>query len=303
MSLTPVVEEALAFLRPLIPPGVRVERLLAADCPGVSADSGQIHQVLINLATNAVHAMEAGSGTLTISLERVRLDERFATVHPPLRAGEHAVLTVQDTGCGMDAATLARLFEPFFTTKPPGSGTGLGMAVVLDIVKAHQGAIVVRSTVGAGTTFQLFFPQAEGTARVQTAAAPPARQGHGEHILFVDDEVYLVQMGSALLSRLGYQVSAFTDPELAIEAFVAAPKSFDALVTDLMMPGLPGTELIRRALQIRPDLPVIVTTGYTAPENLERVVALGPHSLLEKPYSADKLSDLLGQALGRPAAK
>jgi signal transduction histidine kinase len=162
MHLGPVVEEALAFLRPLIPPGVRVEKALDKTCPPVSADSGQIHQVLLNLATNAVHALEGRGGALTVSLARCYVDGAFAAAHPALRPGEHVLLAVGDTGCGMDDATLRRLFEPFFTTKPPGAGTGLGLAVVLDIVKAYQGAIVVRSAPGAGSTFELYFPVVEG---------------------------------------------------------------------------------------------------------------------------------------------
>jgi CheY-like chemotaxis protein len=202
----------------------------------------------------------------------------------------------------MDSATLARLFEPFFTTKPPGTGTGLGLAVVQDIVKAHQGIIVVRSAAGAGSTFELYFPAAEGVAQKQAAARPLLALGQGERILFVDDEEYLAQMGSALLGRLGYQVTAFTDPQKALAAFIAAPGSFDALVTDLTMPGLHGSDLVSRVHQVRPDLPVIITTGYSGPHDQERARAMGPHRVLEKPFSVEKFSELLERALGRGGA-
>jgi signal transduction histidine kinase/FixJ family two-component response regulator len=302
----PVVQEVLSFLRPLIPPNVVVKVPLPAEQPMMLADAGQFHQVLLNLCTNALQAMNGCGGTLTVTLEPVKVTPAFARA-PRLQPGDYVRLTVSDTGCGMDDATLARLFEPFFTTRAAGMGTGLGLAVVQDVVNNHQGAIAVSSAIGKGSSFELYFPQPGGSSAggesPATEQAPVVRSGaasgHGERILFVDDEEYLAQMGVALLARLGYRVSAFTDPEQAWAAFAAEPGAFAALVTDLTMPGLKGTDLASRIRQVRPDLPVILTTGYSGPHEVARASSLGFHRLLEKPFTVEKFSNLLERALDK----
>ena len=281
------------------------------ECPMVIADGGQMHQVLINLCTNAVQSMSPGPssraerrdqerlGTLTVSLESEIVGPDLARLHAPLRPGAHALLTVSDTGCGMDESTLGRLFEPFFTTRSSAGGTGLGLAVVQSIVKNHQGAILVSSQVDQGSSFRLYFPLAEESCTRHGFSSPNLYPGRGERILFVDDEEFLTQLGAALLARLGYRVSAFTDPEKALAAFAAEPSGFDALVTDLTRPGLKGTDLANQMRQVRPDLPVVLTTGYSGPHELERARMLGFHRVLEKPFTVEKLSIVLGMALGR----
>jgi signal transduction histidine kinase len=307
MHLGPVVQEALALLRPLIPASVAVQVNLAAECPMVLADASQIHQILINLTTNAVQAMDSRGGVvggvppaepprLTVTLQPLMVDMDFATAHPPLVPGAHVKLTVSDNGSGMDGETLNRLFEPFFTTKPPGVGTGLGLAMVKNIVENHAGAITVASALGRGSTFALHFPAAEGSA-LPGSTNPTMLLGHGERVLFVDDEELLTRMGEAMLSRLGYRVTTCTDPQKALKTFLAEPAGFDVLVTDLSMPGLKGTDLAMRMRQVRPDLPVILTTGYSGQKEMERAQALGFHRVLEKPYSVEKISTLLGLAL------
>jgi signal transduction histidine kinase len=294
----PVVHEALQFMRPLVSDEVRIEAQLPADGPLIEADAGQLQQVVLNLCTNAMQAMSEKGGVLTVAVEAVAVEAAFADLHPPLKPGPHVRFVVRDTGVGMDAATRARLFEPFFTTKPPGVGTGIGLAVVQGIVKGCDGAIAVESRPGEGTTFALYFPACESAAE----GGRPAVPGKGEHLLLVDDESYLVEIGKAVLTRLGYRVSGFTDPEQALAAFTAQPDDFAALITDLTMPALKGTDLAQRMRAVRPALPVVLTTGFTGPHELERARALGFTRILEKPYTVDRFVDVLTKALSEAPA-
>jgi CheY-like chemotaxis protein len=237
--------------------------------------------------------MSEKGGELAVLLEAAEVDAELAGRLEPLRPGPHVRLVVRDSGTGMDGETLSQLFEPFFTTKPPTVGTGLGMAVVQGIVKSHDGAIAVTSRPGEGSTFTLYFPAGDTPADGNKPAVP----GRGEHLLFVDDEDYLVQMGTVLLTRLGYRVSGFADPQKALAAFAENPTGYDALVTDLNMPGLKGTDLARLIQQIRADLPVILTTGFSGPHELDRARAFGFTRVLEKPYTVDKFVEALTQAL------
>lgn len=293
IHLGPVIHEALQFLRPLVPAGVRVEANLPTEGAQVVADAGQMHQVVINLCTNAIQAMSGSGGTLWVSLEPVVVEREFAQQHSEIQPGAHVRLSIRDNGCGMDPETLDRLFEPFFTTKPIGVGTGLGLAVVQGIVQSHQGLIRVHSAPGRGTTFELYFPVAAAANEENVLLL----QGKGERILFVDDEEYLVQMGSALLTRLGYQVSAFSDPEKALYAFTEMPDQFAAMITDLTMPVLKGTDLAFRVRQIRPSFPVILTTGFSGPHELDRARRLGFDRVLDKPYTIEKIAEALREVL------
>jgi CheY-like chemotaxis protein len=207
-------------------------------------------------------------------------------------------LSVKDTGSGIDKNTLARVFEPFFTTKPLGRGTGMGLAIVDGIMKNHLGEVTVYSEVGKGTVFNLYFPVAEKTpAEIQSVAVPP--QGSGQHILYVDDEEPLVLLMSRTLKRLGYNVTGFTDPLDALNAFRQSPAEFHALVTDLSMPAMSGTELARQALQIRSDLPVILTTGYVQPQDQELALRIGVRELIPKPDTVEELGNSLHRQLSR----
>lgn len=291
IHLGPVIHEAMQFLRPLVPREVTVDVSLPTDAPHVLADAGQIHQVAVNLCTNALQALPASGGRIRVALETVSADGAFAAAHPPLRAGPHVRLRVADSGCGMDEPTQVRLFEPFFTTKPPGVGTGLGLAIVANIVKAHNGAVAVTTRPGAGSTFDLYFPTAEETEK------PPQPAGPAGHVLFVDDEEYLTVMAVALLKRLGYEVTGHSDPTVALAAFEAAPGRFSVLITDVNMPGLKGTDLAARVRRIRPDLPVILATGFSGPHELDRAQAMGFTLVLEKPFTVAKFVEALEQAL------
>jgi CheY-like chemotaxis protein len=201
----------------------------------------------------------------------------------------------------MSAAVLDRIFEPFFTTKPRGQGTGLGLAVVHGIVRAHDGAIDVSSTPGGGSTFDVYFPAVSGDALVAAAPDRQLQRGAGQQILYVDDEESLVYLITRVLERLGYRVTGFTDAEAALAAFRAAPHAFDALVTDLSMPGLSGIELSKRVLAIRPRFPVVMTSGYVRQEDRALALELGVRELVMKPNTVDALGDVLHRLLGSSA--
>ena len=288
LQLEGVVTEALKLLRATIPSSIEFDVRLV-DVPTVLADATQVHQTMMNLCTNAWHAMRDVPGRLVVRLEPFAVDADFAEAHPSLRSGSYARLAVGDTGHGMDAVTLSRIFEPFFTTKAPGSGTGLGLSVVHGIMQSHDGAVTVYSQPGEGTTFHLYFPAhaADGTGAPEVYSAVP--RGHGERILFLDDEVVLAQMGAKMLERLGYAVTIATDAAEALEQFTARPGDFDALVTDLTMPGLLGTEVAGRVLGLRPDLPILLVTGYTATLTAATVKTLGIRALALKPLNLETL--------------
>jgi PAS domain S-box-containing protein len=300
VTLPPVVEDALKLLRATVPAMVEIRTHFEPDTPGVMADPTQVYQVVMNLGTNAAHAMGQQGGRLDLRLEAVRVDATTASRPPDLAAGHYVVLSVSDTGRGMDAATLERIFEPFFTTKPVGEGTGLGLSVVHGIMKSHDGAVTVESQPGAGATFRLYFPVADAGA-VAAAVAPAAAdaRGHGEHVLYVDDEEALVYMTSRILERLGYRVTGFTDALQALEAFRARSADFDAVVTDLSMPGLPGLELARAIRRLRPDIPIVFTSGYVRPEDVPALHDLAPADLLLKPNTVTDLGPTLHRLLAR----
>lgn len=289
VQLQVVVREAMKLLRATIPSSVVFKITLATNVPNVLADASEIHQIIMNLCTNAAHAMGDGPGQLTVALENFVMGSEMGAPQPVLRNGDYVRLSVSDTGHGMDEATQSRIFEPFFTTKAPGEGTGLGLAVVHGIMQSHEGAITVYSHRGEGTTFHLYFPAYVGEeieAAVQKSAAP---WGNKERILYVDDEILLTTMGKRILERLGYIVDARTSAIEALAAVRADPSAYDLIVTDHMMPGLTGTNLAEQIHAIRPGLPIILTTGYSATLTPERVKAMGVWKLLLKPLSVDEL--------------
>jgi PAS domain S-box-containing protein len=300
VQLRHVVAEPLELLRATIPASIECRTSLAKDVPTVLADVTQIHQVVMNLCTNAVHAMKDRPGRLEVTLEEFTVDMHLAATNPHLHPGPYVRLSVSDTGCGMDAATLERIFEPFFTTKAPGEGTGLGLSVVHGIMRNHDGAVTVYSQPGEGTTFRLYFPVHGQEAEAEAPAERPAPpRGRGERILFVDDEMPLVHLGQVILEELGYTVTISTNPMEAIASIRADPTAFDLVITDLTMPYLSGTDLARLIFQQRPDLPVILVTGYTANLTAESVRALGIQEMLFKPLTVQ----ILGAAVHRVFAK
>ncbi len=287
--LQPVVGEALRLLRSTLPAMVELDSQIAADAPAVRADASQIHQVVLNLCTNAWHAMPPRGGRITVRLEPCALTAAQAAAHPDLRPGDWLRLTVADDGSGMDAATLDHIFEPFFTTKETGTGTGLGLAVVHGIVKSHEGAILVRSTVGLGSTFELYLPAVPAATAAPVRLAPQAPRGNGERILVVDDDAVSGFAIEKMIESLGYHVSRCMRPEEALARFTAAPSSFDLVVTDFAMPGMDGRELMQQLLALRADLPVVVVSGFVDSDRQHSLEEAGARAILRKPVSRDEI--------------
>jgi PAS domain S-box-containing protein len=294
--LHPVVNEALRLLRTSLPATIEIIPQLDESAPQVLADSTQVHQVVLNLCTNASHAMPAG-GRITVTLEQCSVSEDEASENEDLKPGPWVKLSVTDQGVGMDEATLEQIFEPFFTTKGAGIGTGLGLAVVHGIVKSHEGAIVVRSTVGKGSTFELYFPLAPPDADELTPAAPIVPHGHGERILVVDDDAVCGFAVEKMVESLGYRATRCTRPEEALAQFSATPESFDLVVSDLAMPGMDGAELIGHLLNVRADLPIIVITGYMETARQRLLEKTPVRVVLRKPVSRDELARAIAQQL------
>ena len=300
VKLNHVVLEALKLLRSSLPATIRIQTDLG-ETPVILANPTAIHQVIMNLGANAWHAMGQHTGVLKVELTTLVAEADFTKKLPELRAGTYVRLSVGDTGCGMDRATLARAFDPFFTTKPVGEGTGLGLAVVQGIMKSHDGCITLDSRVGEGTTFHLYFPvPAAGVVPGETAPLPIPR-GRGEQILYVDDEEFLAALGKKMLERLGYSVTMTTKPMEAIAAVREHPDRFALVITDLTMPIMDGLTLGRELLQIQPRLPIILTTGYSGILTTAKVRELGFREMLNKPGSPRDLGEAVARVLGRTA--
>lgn len=289
LRLETVTSEALKLLRSSFPATIEFETHFEPDCPWVVADPTQVHQVVVNLCTNARHAMN-DRGLLTISLTHMEVDREFAQVHPELHEGGYLRLSVCDTGHGISPEILEHIFEPFFTTKEPGEGTGLGLSVVHGIMQAHGGAITVYSEPKVGTTFHLYFPAHYGTGPEERRPAVQRPMGAGERILFVDDEVALCNVATQILTSLGYQVRAECRPEQAL-AFVRNNfSSIDLIITDLTMPRITGLEFARECRLLRSDLPIILSTGNSSVLGTGVVSALGIREVLLKPVTAENFA-------------
>jgi PAS domain S-box-containing protein len=303
VRLRPVVDETARLLRSTLPAGVDLHVHCEPNTPSVLADETQVQQVLLNLGTNAWHAFHGRGGRIRIELGSVRIDEAAARGNPDLQPVDYARIRVRDNGSGMDAATLERIFEPFFTTKPPGQGTGLGLSVVHGIVKSHGGAVLVDSTPGVGTTFDILLPavtEAVATADSDAPAKPsePAMpRGSSQHILLVDDEEILLRITTRVLERLGYRVTACGGPAIGRDRFVADPASFDLVVSDLNMPGMSGVELARELLARRSGLPVLLTSGLISEELRNEALRVGVREILRKPASVEDLAQAVHRCL------
>ena len=298
LDLGVVLTEVLKLMRSTLPATIEIRQNLGETPAQAMADGSQIHQVLMNLCTNAGQAMEADGGTLAVSLERVGIDAANAARRGEILAGDYHCLSVADTGRGMDPATAERVFEPFFTTKGIGVGTGLGLSVAHGIVTEHGGAISVKSTVGAGTTFEVLLPIYHGAAAEPAAERAEAPSGKG-CILFVDDESALVRMADKVLSKLGYTVLGETDSTAALARFRQDPAAIDLVITDQTMPGLTGDALTAELRKIRADIPVVVCTGYSRRYTPEMAAEMGIAGYLKKPILPDELGQMVGHALGR----
>jgi two-component system cell cycle sensor histidine kinase/response regulator CckA len=279
LRLSTLARELVKLLEPSLSKDLRLHVELQAEGTEVLGDSGQLHQAMLNLCTNALQAMDAG-GRLTLKVDSVELSQEFARAHPPLLAGPHVRLVVEDTGHGMSPQTLSRIFEPFFTTKPSGMGTGLGLAVVHGVVQAHGGATIVSSTPMEGTTFEVFLPKCAPTEQ-----PPEPHPGNGERLMLVDDQLNLARTSALLLEQLGYRTTVFNDPREALAEFKRDPERFDLVMTDLSMPQMSGFDLAQRLHAVKPALPVILTTGREVSPSERQ--SLGHHVVLEKPWRVE----------------
>jgi PAS domain S-box-containing protein len=291
-----VVKEALKLLRASLPATITIYQDIAEDIGAVHADPTQMHQVLMNLCANAEYAMRQTGGLLMVRLDGMEVDEALATQHPALRPGLYVRLTVQDTGPGIAPEILERIFEPFFTTKEVGQGSGMGLAVVHGIINSHNGAIMVESVLGKGTTFAIYLPWINATGVEETLPEEVTPNGKGT-ILFVDDENALAVWGQEILQHLGYDAVACTDSTQALEIFRRTPHGFDLVITDQTMPYMTGEVLAREMRQIRPDIPIILCTGFSHTIDAERARAQGINAFLMKPLTACELGRTIQRVL------
>jgi CheY-like chemotaxis protein len=275
---------------------IEIQTHFEAGTPQVLADGTQLHQILMNLGTNASHAMPSG-GLLEVRLMPVTVDADQAASLGEIKAGRYARLSITDTGSGMDRATLARIFDPFFTTKGHGKGTGLGLAVVHGIVKSHDGAIYVYSELGKGTSFHLYFPAAMSVAVTDGPPAAPLPRGEGQRILCVDDEPSVLSVMTRRLERLGYRVTSYSEGSTALNDFRAHPGRFDAVITDLALRGMSGLDFSAALRQLRPGIRIILSSGYFSAEDKDRAEDLGIQDLILKPNSLAELADKLYRVL------
>jgi CheY-like chemotaxis protein len=291
VALESVIEEALKLLRPTVPAHIALRTRFDPAAAHTIADSTQVHQILMNLITNAAYAIGERSGHIDIELEPCDVDDAQASSY--LHAGSYARLCIADSGCGMSREVLERVFDPFFTTKPDGHGTGLGLSVVAGIMKAHGGAVNAYSEKDQGSVFHLYFPAAAERARARGEEKRQVPQARGQRVWYVDDDELLLSLVGRKLTRLGYSVRSEQDPHAALLNFRKDPHAVDVVVTDLSMPGIRGFDLAQFMLAIRPDLPVIVTSGFVTPEDQLTARKIGVRELLLKPNTADELGALL----------
>ena len=296
----PILKEVLKLLRATLPTTIEIHHDIRAADATVIADATQIHQLLMNLATNAAHAMQDKGGILSVTFGSTEL-RRENVPQPDMLPGSYVCLQVSDTGQGMNKAMVERIFEPYFTTKEKEKGTGLGLALVHGIVTQHGGAVTVDTAPGRGSRFSVYLPKAprgDGAAGVKPGTGAELPRGT-EHILFVDDEESLTRLTSQMLRKLGYRVTATTVSTQALEMVRESPDHFDLVITDQTMPELTGEALARELLAIKPDLPVIICTGYSNVMTAEKAASMGIRAFLMKPIVIHQLADVVRKALSR----
>ena len=292
VDIASLVREALKLLRASLPVSIEIREEIESDCGAVLADSTQIHQVVVNLCTNAYQAMRHSGGLLTVSLRPVEVDAAVAGQVTALQQGSYVKLTVGDTSSGIDANVQQHIFDPFFTTKAVGEGTGLGLSVVHGIVTSHHGAISFESDAGKGTKFFVYLPRVESGPVEQAAVDKPTPTG-AEHILFVDDEEAIVQFGQRALERLGYRVTTRTSSVEALDLFRAQPDRYDVVLCDVTMPIMSGIDLGIELMAIRSDVPVILMTGFSELVTREKAKNMGFRELVMKPFAVSDLAKTL----------
>lgn len=291
-----IVIEALKLIRASLPSTIEIRQDIEKENTLVNTDPTEIHQIIMNFCTNALHAMEGKGGVLSVTLKPIEIDEISAMFIKDIVPGPYLKLTVSDTGCGIDRDAMERIFDPYFTTKKKDEGTGLGLSVVHGIVKSHQGFINVQSEVGKGSVFDVFFPRIKAEDRIVEIRKSPIQKGT-ETILFVDDEQSLVDLEKVLLQRLGYHVVSESSSTKALQVFLETPQAFDLVITDMTMPKMTGDELSRKILAVKPDIPIIICTGYSQQISPDKAREIGIRELLYKPIEIRELASAIRRVL------
>ena len=294
-----IVNEALRMIRSSTPTSIEIRQNIHSDVPFVFADPTQVHQIMMNLCTNAIHAIEDEHGSISASLDSIRVDEFGTEKAEEPQPGEYVRLVVSDTGKGMSREVQERIFEPYFTTKSAGEGTGLGLSVVYGIIKESGGAITVESEVGKGTTFSVFFPAAERRESVPMTNQQSRLPWGKERVLFIDDEPSIANLGRKSLERFGYDVTIRQSSLEALELFRNDPERFDLVVTDMTMPQMTGDELTKEILSIRPDIPIVLCTGYSNRISDEKAKEIGISAFVMKPLTQHELANTVRRVLDR----
>ncbi len=297
VELSPIIKEALKMLRASLPTTIEIRQNIGSDLGKIMADPTQIHQVLMNLCTNAAHAMSEKGGVLEVGLSREILQDEFILKAYNIPSGEYLCLSVRDTGSGINDAVLPRIFDPFFTTKKRGEGTGMGLSVVHGIVSSHDGGIRVQGNPGEGSCFELFFPIIAAPPEEMESIICKSPPTGTECILLVDDEPTLIELGQKALSYLGYAVVTSKSSMEALDLFRSQPQKFDLIITDYTMPDMTGTALAKKILELRPDIPIILCTGFSEKISEEKVKAMGIRGYIMKPVSIHNLANICRRIL------
>ncbi len=296
LNISHVVKDTIKLLRPSIPSTIEIRQQIDSSFRPILADSTQVHQIIMNLCTNAYHAMEQTGGVLQITIEDVELSLSDLQKHPGVQPGGFVKLSISDTGAGIDADIRSRIFEPYFTTKEVGKGTGMGLSIVHGIVASYGGFVTCESEIGKGTVFNIFFPAIEEQAASEVKPMELTPSGT-ERILFIDDEEILAEMGKTMLEQLGYDVTISNSSIEALAAFQNQPDQFDVVITDQTMPGMTGFDFAKRLLQIRPNIPIILCTGYSNLVNEEQAKIVGIKGFIMKPMSKKEIAKCLRAVL------
>ena len=298
VQLSLLVKEVLLMMRASLPTTIEIRQNIEAGPAPIMADPVQIHQVLVNLCTNAGHAMREEGGVLEIGLADVDIDLNPASQHHDIMQGQYQRLTISDTGCGMDSAIIEKIFIPYFTTRKLGEGTGMGLAMVHGIIKSHDGEIFVNSEPGKGTAFQIFLPTIESKVTTEQEYFVAPLSGSGR-ILFVDDEKGLADIGLQMLKGLGYEVVARTSSIEALQLFRVQADKFDLVITDQTMPNMTGADMAREMMRIRPDIPVILCTGYSEIISEAKARAIGIRKFIMKPLVTAEMAIIIKEVLDK----
>jgi signal transduction histidine kinase/ActR/RegA family two-component response regulator len=300
LKVQTLIKETLKLLRATIPSSIEIHSSVDEDCGPVNGDPTQIHQVIMNLCTNAYHALQETGGKLEVSLKETNLGHEQSLERVGMKPGRHLELTVKDNGHGMTPLVLERIFEPYYTTKEQGKGTGLGLSVIHGIIKNHGGDISVSSQPGAGSTFSVYLPVIDDIeVEIEPVKTASATNGN-ERILLIDDEEQIIDLERRILENLGYKVTPKTDSEEALEEFSARPDRFDLVITDMTMPKITGDRLARKLMEINPQIPVILCTGFNEAISEEKALAMGIDKFVMKPIVKDELAYTIRTVLDNP---